>query len=60
MDNALAQSVISSFRETQEERLSPRITKRGVGIVLSVWSVYTLLAAFPQWADAVRALTRGE
>jgi hypothetical protein len=47
MKNTRAQTVTSSVRKIPEETLSPRITKRGVGIVVSVWSVYTLLATFP-------------
>ncbi len=47
MEKSQARTAIPSLRETANVSLSPRITKRGVGIVLSVWSVYTLLAAFP-------------
>jgi two-component system, LytTR family, sensor kinase len=47
MENTQAHTLVPSSREIPNEPMSPRITRRGVGIVASVWSVYTLLAAFP-------------
>jgi signal transduction histidine kinase len=37
----------SSFQSVMGELPKSRITKRGVGIVVAVWCVYSLLAAFP-------------
>jgi two-component system, LytTR family, sensor kinase len=37
----------SSFQSVVGELPKSRITKRGVGIVVAVWCVYSLLAAFP-------------
>jgi Putative regulator of cell autolysis len=37
----------SSFQSVAGELPKPRITKRGVGIVIAIWCVYSLLASFP-------------
>ncbi|HUI29639.1 MAG TPA: sensor histidine kinase [Candidatus Acidoferrales bacterium] len=47
MDNRIRDTQISSFQTTSGESSKPRITRRGVGIVLVIWCVYTLLAAIP-------------
>jgi two-component system, LytTR family, sensor kinase len=47
MDTAVAHTMIFPIRKAPEGTFSPRITKRGIGIVVFVWCVYTLLAAFP-------------
>jgi len=33
--------------QTTEESYKPRVTRRGVGIVVAIWSMFTLLSAFP-------------
>jgi signal transduction histidine kinase len=47
LDNEMTKSAISFFQITAGELPMPRVTKRGVGIVVSLWCVYTLVAAFP-------------
>jgi two-component system LytT family sensor kinase len=41
----------SSFQTVAGELTKPAITMRGVGIVLALWFVYSLLAAFPLMAS---------
>ena len=45
--NGMTHTENSPRQITLGESTRPRITKRGVGIVISIWCIYSLLASFP-------------
>lgn len=47
MNNTTDVTELSAPHRMREEASRPRITKRGVAIVLAVWGVYSLVAAIP-------------
>ena len=47
MDNRIRDTQASSLQAMSGDSSKPRITSRGVGIVLVIWYVYTLLGAIP-------------
>jgi two-component system LytT family sensor kinase len=46
MGNGKTRITVAPF-QTMEESYRPRVTRRGVGIVAALWSMFTLLSAFP-------------